>query len=242
MRAIWTIYQRELSRRFTSLVAYLVSATFLLLTALVFYEDLTLSVTVRPTSPDAVPSFLTLGMVIFAPILTMQAIAEEKREGTLELLLTAPVTDTAIILGKFLSAWAYFSLLLLITSIYPILLIIIGQQFDIGHAIAAYVGIWLYGGTTLAIGIMFSATTENQIVAAFLSSAALALLFLGNRIGEIIPNISIAATLRQLSLQAHYAGSFAIGVIRFEDIIFFIGATVFALYISTRAIHAQRVA
>jgi ABC-2 type transport system permease protein len=240
MLAIWTIFRREMIRYFTSLVPYLVAATFLLLTALAFYEDLTLSVTVRSTFPDAVPSFLTLALIFFAPILTMRALAEEKREGTLELLLTAPVTDTAIVLGKFLSAWVYYTLLLLIAASYQIMLIVAGQTPDLGHAIAAHLGVWLYGGASLAIGIMFSATTENQIVAAFLSSSALTLLFLANQIGEILPNVFLANIIRGLSFQGHFAGTFAAGIVRLEDIVYFVGATIIALFISTRAIQAQR--
>jgi ABC-2 type transport system permease protein len=197
-------------------------------------------VTVRATNPGAVPSFLTLALIFFAPMLTMRSLAEEKREGTLELLLTAPVTDTAIVIGKFASAWAYYSLLLMVTYSYQFALIFAGQQPDLGHAIAAYMGIWLYGGAALGIGIMFSATTENQIVAAFLSSSLLILLYLGNTVGEVVPNISLANLLRELSFQGHFSTSFAIGVIRLEDVVYFVGVTVVALFISTRAIEAQR--
>lgn len=240
MYAVWTIFRQDLTRFFTSLILYIVASAFLLLTALSFYADLTFSVTVSPTNPDAVPSFLALALAFFAPIMTMRAIAEERREGTFELLLTAPVTDTAIILGKFLSAWTYYTLLLLVTFGYQYILFAVGQRPDLGHAIAAYMGIWLYGGAALAIGIMFSSATENQIVAAFLSSSTLIFLYLGNLVGEVVPNIELANVLRELSFQGHFATTFAVGVVRLEDMMYFIGVIILALFISTRLIAGQR--
>jgi len=237
---IWTIYRREMARYFTSLIPYIVAAAFLFLTGISYYSDLTLSVTLRSTNPSAVPTFLALALVFFAPMITMRALAEEKREGTMELMLTAPVTDTAIVLGKFLSAWTYYTLLLLVTLVYQYVLVFLRQQPDLGHASAAYLGIWLYGGAALAIGIMFSAMTENQIVAAFLSSSVLIIFYLGTIVGEIVPSIELANVLRVLSFQGHYSTTFAVGVIRLEDIVYFAGVIAFTLFISTRAIEAQR--
>ncbi len=240
MHMIWIIFRREMTRYFTSLIPYIVAAAFLFLTGIAFYADLTFSVTTRSITPSAVPTFLALALVFFAPMITMRALAEEKREGTMELLLTAPVTDTAIVLGKFLSAWAYYTILLLITLTYQYALLFFRQQPDLGHAGAAYMGIWLYGGAALAIGILFSATTENQVVAAFLSSSVLIILYLGNIVGEVVPNIELANLLRTLSFQGHYATTFAVGVVRLEDLVYFLGVMIFALYVSTRAVEAQR--
>lgn len=240
MAAIWTIFRRDIQRYFTSLIHYIVATAFLLLTALTFYADLTFSVTIRAIEPDAVPTFLSLSLVFFAPMITMRAIAEEKREGTMELLLTAPVTDTALVIGKYLSAWTYYTLLLLTSFIYFPILIFAGQQPDLGHAVAAYFGIWLYGGAALAIGVMFSSTTENQIVAAFLSSSTLIVLYLGNLVGEVVPNIELANLLRELSFQGHYATTFAVGVIRLEDIVYFVGVIILMLFVSSRIVEGQR--
>ncbi|MEM6281077.1 MAG: ABC transporter permease [Chloroflexota bacterium] len=241
MRMIWIIFKRELNRYFTSLIPYIVASSFLFLTGVSFYSDLTFSVTTRPIDPAAIPTFLALALVFFAPMLTMRAVAEEKREGTMELLLTAPVTDTAIVIGKFLAAWTYYTLLLMITLSYQYMLVFFMQQPDLGHANAAYIGIWLYGGAAIAIGIMFSATTENQIVAAFLSSSTLIIFYLGSLVGEVVPNIELANLLRILSFQGHFSTSFAVGIIRLEDLTYFVGVIIFALFISTRAVEAQRI-
>lgn len=240
MRPINIILWRELQRQATSLISYLIAAAFLLLTAFWFYYDLSISLTNKATAPAAVPQFLTGALVFFAPMMTMRALAEEKREGTLELMLTAPVTDAAIVIGKFLAVWAFYTLLLLITYSYQWMLLAVGQQPDLGHAIAAYVGVWLYGGAALAIGVMFSASTENQIVAAFLSSTTLMLFYLGDFIGLIVPNVALAALLREISFQGHFSTTFGSGVILLHDIVYFSGVIVLALFISTRTIEAQR--
>lgn len=239
MNGLWTVFRREISQYLTSPVAYLIAAAFLLVTAIVFYSNLTMSVTLSPVNPAAVPASLSFFLVFFAPVLTMRLLAEESREGTMELLLTAPVSARAIVLGKFLSAWAYFSVLLLITLIYQVILILATTP-ELGQSVSAYIGIWLYGGATLAIGLLFSALTENQVVAAFLAISALLLLWLGDLIGAVVSNLQTAQILRALTLQGHYATSFAVGIVRLEDFVFYAAAIVLALFFTIRAVEARR--
>lgn len=239
MRTIWIIFQREVVQYFTSPLAYLMGFAFLLLTGLLFNNDLTVSITVRPADPALIPRFLSLLLVFFAPLLTMRLLSEESREGTLELLLTAPVPDYGIVIGKFLSAWFYFSFLLLLTLVYQIILISIGFP-DLAHTFAAYIGIWLYGGTTLAFGLMFSAMTENQILAAFLGTTTLLLFYLGDLAGEIVSNIELAILLRNLTLQGHFSTSFAVGLIRAENIVYFAGMITIMLYITIQLVESRR--
>ncbi|MBZ0299913.1 MAG: ABC transporter permease subunit, partial [Anaerolineae bacterium] len=123
MRGTWIIFRREVGQYLVSPVAYLIAAAFLFLTGFLFNNDLVVSVTVKAASPAVVPAFLSFALVFFAPVLTMRMLAEESREGTLELLLTAPVHDSDIVLGKFLGAWFYYSVLLLLTLVYQIILL-----------------------------------------------------------------------------------------------------------------------
>lgn len=239
MRGTWIIFRREVGQYFTSPIAYLLAAAFLLLTGLLFNNDLTTSVTVRPASTIVVPSFLTFAMIFFAPLLTMRMLAEESREGTLELLLTAPVKDTDIVLGKFLSAWFYYSLLLALTLVYQAILVSITEP-DLGQALGAYIGIWLYGGATLTVGLLFSAVTENQVVAAFLATAALLILWLGGLAGQIVANIEVARVINQLTLQGHFAASFAYGLLRAEDVAYYAGLMVIMLFITIRVVESHR--
>lgn len=239
MRGIGIIFRREMAAYFTSPIAYAIAAAFLLITGLIFNTNLTFSVTQNPVNPAAVPIALAFFMLFFGPILTMRLLAEEAREGTLELLLTAPVTERAIVVGKYLSAWAFYSLLLLLTVIYQVILVIITQP-EIGQAISAYIGVWLYGGAVLALGLFFSALTDSQVLAAFLSVAALVLLYLAETAGAIIANLDIALFVRTLSLPSHYNGSFAIGLVRFEDVVFFSGFIILMLYGALRALESRR--
>lgn len=233
------IFRREIGQYFASPIAYLIAFAFLLLTALYFNNDLTISVGTKPVDPAIIPNFLAFGMIFFAPVLTMRLLAEESREGTLELLLTAPIPDAAIVLGKFFSAWAYYSLLLLITLIYQFILVGITSP-DMGNVIAAYIGIWLYGGAALAVGTAFSATTENQIVAAFLSSSSLLFLWLGDLAGQVVASVELANFIRTLTLQGHYSPSFAFGLIRLEDVAYFAGLITIMLFITIRIIESRR--
>ena len=233
------VFRREVGQYLTSPFAYLIAAAVLLLTGVLFNRDLVLSMNTRPADPSLVPGVLSFTMIFFAPLLTMRLFAEEQREGTLELLLTAPVSDSSIVIGKFLGAWFYFSVLLLLTLLYQIVLSTITAP-DLGHAFSAYLGIWLYGGATLAVGMMFSALTENQIIAAFLSMVALMLLWLGDAAGQLIANIDVARVVRTLSLQGHFSTSFATGLLRAEDAAFFAGVIAVMIFITIRVVESNR--
>jgi len=239
MSGISLIFRREIAQYFASPIAYLIAFAFLLLTALVFNNDLTVSIETKPADPAVIPTFLSFGMVFFAPLLTMRMLAEESREGTLELLLTAPIREGDIVIGKFLSAWAYYTALLLTTLIYQFILINVTTP-DLGHTIAAYIGIWLYGGATLAVGLMFSSVTENQVVAAFLSMSTLLLMWLGDLAGEIVASVELANLIRKLTLQGHFSPSFAFGLIRAEDAAFFAGIITIMLFITIRIVESYR--
>lgn len=239
MRSTWFIFRREVGQYFSSPLAYIMAFAFLLITGLIFNNDLLASINRKPVDPSLIPQFMAQMLVLFAPLFTMRLISEETREGTIELLLTAPISDQSIVFGKFLSAWFYYTFLLALTFIYQIILLTISSP-DLAHTIGAYLGVWLYGGATLAIGLLFSATTDSQILAAFLSTSALTLLYLGDIAGEIVSNIDIAQILRNLTLAGHFTTSFAIGLIRLEDIIFYCGIIVIALYITIRLIESRR--
>lgn len=239
MRGMWIIMRREIGQYLVSPVAYLIAAAFLLLTGLIFNNDITVSLTTSAASPSVIPAFLTFALVFFSPLLTMRMLAEENREGTLELLLTSPVRDSDIVIGKFLSAWFYYSLLLTLTLIYQVILIAITQP-DLGTAASAYIGIWLYGGATLAVGLFFSALTENQVVAGFLSTAALLMLFLGGLAGQIVSNLDLARLINSLTLQGHFNSSFVYGLLRAEDVAYYAGIIAIMLFVTIRVVEWQR--
>jgi ABC-2 type transport system permease protein len=252
MRSIWVMFKRELSQYFISPIAYMVAFAILVLIGLNFNSDLESRV-INGRVPDGTVALQNFAffMVFFAPLLTMRLLAEEAREGTLELLLTLPARDSEIVLGKFLGAWVYYSCILALTIAYPIALASITtfssdpihSDMDIGPVISSYLGIWLFGGATLAVGIFFSAITENQIVAGFLSMSILFILWLGDLAGLLPASIistEVARALRVISLQSHYSTSFVIGVIRFEDVVFYCGIMAVMLFATIQVLESRR--
>jgi ABC-2 type transport system permease protein len=236
----WIIFRREMLQYFVSPIAYLIAFGFLLTTALLFNGDLLLSINTQALDVTLIPNYLMGALTFFAPLLTMRLLAEERRETTLELLLTAPVDEMAIVLGKFLGAWAFYTLLLLLTFSYQLIILSLNQSPDLARSLSAHIGIWLYGGATLAIGMVFSALTENQIVAGFLATAALTLLYAGDLAGQVIANIEIARLVRELTLPGHFSTSFAAGLVRGEDIVYFCGLIVVMLYITIQIVGSHR--
>ncbi len=235
------IFKRELRGYFGSAIAYLVAVAVLFLAGMVFMIDLRDRNGSLPADGTVVLSFFAFLMIFLAPLLTMRLFAEEMREGTLELLLTMPIRDPEIVLGKFLGAWAFYSLLLLCTGVYTVILVAVGNP-DFGAVISGTIGLWLYGGALIAVGMLFSALTENQIVAAFLSIAALMILWLADSVGNLFANmgVGLAEAIRTLSLRSHQSTSFLIGIIRPEDIVFYVGLMTVTLFIATQVVAARR--
>ncbi len=241
MHGTWVIFKRELRGYFGSTIAYLVAVAILFLGGMVFMIDLRDRNGILAADGTVVLNFFSFVMVFLAPLLTMRLFSEEMREGTLELLLTMPIRDPEIVLGKFLGAWAFYSLLLLLTVVYTIILLVVGNP-DFGAVISAYIGLWLYGGAVIAVGMLFSALTENQIVAAFLTIAVLMILWLADSVGNLFANmgIGLAEAIRTLSLRSHQSTSFLIGIIRPEDIIFYVGLMTVMLFVATQVVAARR--
>ncbi len=233
------VFRRELAGYFTSPIAYLVAFAVLLLNGLVFNGDLGARNGVTQTDGTVVLRWLAELTIFFAPLMTMRLLAEENREGTIELLMTLPVNDTDIVIGKFLGAWAYYSVILVLTFVYQGILIWLAPP-DIGATISAYIGLWLFGGAALAVGLLFSAITENQIVAGFLSVAILMVLWLADQSGSLVANRNVAQLIRTFSFQSHFVYSFAVGVVRLDDMVFFVGVIAVMLFVTTRLIESRR--
>jgi ABC-2 type transport system permease protein len=239
MRNTLIIFRRELMQYFTSPIAYMVAFAVLVLGALVFNSDLALRNDGKTaTDGTVILRYFALFTLFFAPLLTMRLLAEESREGTIELVMTLPVRDGDIVLGKFLGAWGYYSVVLLLTLVYQLLLVWLSPP-DLGQVISGYIGIWLYGGAALAVGLLFSAVTDNQIVAAFLSIATLLSLWVAADVGGLINNRTIAELIRSFSLRAHF-DSFSVGLVRLADLVFFVGLMTVVLFISTRIVESRR--
>lgn len=243
MSKIFAVFKREVGLYFRSPIAYAISFALLLFLGMLFNSFITQANGSFPADPGFAPNLLTFLMFLIAPLLTMRLIAEETREGTLEVLMTLPMNEGQFILGKFLAAWAYYTVLLLLSVVYYYLLILVGIP-DQGVAFGAYFGAWLYGGAVLAIAMIWSAVTEDQLVAAFLGAATILVLYLAEFAAIWLSGQQvfggIANFIRELGLQAHYSATLAQGIVRAEDILYFLFVMIGALFITTRLVETRR--
>jgi ABC-2 type transport system permease protein len=247
MSKIFAVFKRELALYFRSPIAYAIAFALFLFFGLLYSDRLNQFNQQAPADGvNIVPNLLTFLLFLVGPLLTMRLLAEETREGTLETLMTLPMSEAQFIIGKFLAVWAYYTVILLISVIYHVLLIQVGVP-DAGRAFTMYLGAWLYGGAVLAITMIWSAVTEDQIVAAFLGAATVLVLYLAEiAAGSIasLPDQNVANTLstfvRELGFQSHYDSTMLQGVIRAEDVVYFILMMIGALFITTRIVEVRR--
>lgn len=236
MRAIGVIALKELKAYVASPMAYVIAAIFLAISGTFFVAYL-IGTSYADTS---IKGFLDAGrylMLLFAAILTMRSIAEERKLGTWELLLTAPVRDGDIVLGKFLGSLAILSGMLALTLYYPLLLIVFGDP-DLGPIATSYLGLLLLGGAALAIGIFASSLSANQIVVAAIAGGILfALWFLGIAAG-LVPGRG-GELLSYLSLSHHFT-DFMRGIVDTRAVVYYASVTALFLYLTTRSIETGR--
>ncbi|HZO25968.1 MAG TPA: ABC transporter permease [Chloroflexota bacterium] len=228
------IAERELKSFFVSTVAWVIAAAFMAITGLLFAVLLL-------NSNDASLRFLFSNLsVIFlfvAPFLTMRLLAEEIRLGTVELLLTNPVRDVEVVLGKFLGVFGFVLVMLAMTLYYPALLYIFGAP-DPGPMATGYLGVVLQAAAFLAIGLATSSTTENQIVAAFLAFAINLVLWLSESVSQFV-GPPLGAALKFLSITSHFQ-DFSRGVIDTSHLIFFISVIAAALFLTYLSLQTRR--
>ncbi len=234
MRNTVTIALREFKSYLASPMAYIVTGIFLVLTGFFFSIS---SATYYETS---IKGFLGIGsilLLLLASVLTMRLLAEERKMGTLELLLTAPVRDSEVIVGKFLGSLGIITVMLALTFYYPILLWLFGDP-DWGPIATGYLGLFLLGGVALAVGLFASSLTSNQLVAAVVAGGILfALWFLGTA-ADLLPE-SLGGVIGYLSLSYHFP-DFMRGVIDTRGIIYYLSITVLFLFLAIRSLESSR--
>jgi len=234
MRNVNIILAKELRSMFNSPTAYIVMVVFLLLAGWFFTNTLFLNNVASLRSIFETIPFLLL---FFAPAITMRTISEERKVGTIELLLTKPVRDHDIILGKFLAVWLFFGLTLLPTLVYLITLMFIGSV-DPGPVIGGYIGLLLMGAGFLALGIVGSALTENQVVAFIVSFLIVFVFFIIDKVIPFLPS-SLASIVQYLGIEYHFA-NIARGVIDTRDIIYYLSLIGFALLIGVALLERRK--
>jgi ABC-2 type transport system permease protein len=230
MRAIWIITKRELASFFDSLIAYILLILFLGISGFftwLFGSDIFL---VGQASLRAFFSIAYWTLFFFIPALTMRLLAEEKRSGTIELLLTRAVTDRQVVVGKFLSTLLLITIALAFTLPYVITVSSIGNM-DTGGVVCGYLGLLLMSATYISIGLFASSITHNQIVA-YLSTLTIGLFF--HLLFDLLAG-SFTGFLGQLfnmlSLSVHFE-SISRGVVDSSDLIYFLSLIFIGLFLS----------
>ncbi len=231
MNAIWIIAKKELSGFFNSLVAYILLIAFLGFTGFFTWLNGNGDVFFRKQADLRVFfSIASLTLFFFIPAITMRLIAEEKKTGTIELLLTKAVTNREVVLGKFLAALLMVLIALLFTIPYYITVSKLGN-FDHGASLSGYLGLVLLSSAYIGIGLFASSITNNQIVS-FLLALLLGICF--HFLFGIIASISsgwIAELFNTLSLTNHF-DSISRGVIDSKDIVYFLSVTFLGIFLS----------
>lgn len=231
-----TIAGRELRAYFFSPIAYIVIGMFVLFVGIVFFF-LFGSLVLRKATLQ--PLFTTMSMLLplVAAAISMRSFAEEKRQGTLELLITQPVRDGEVIAGKFLGAFGLLAAALLATISYPIMMSRMGD-LDMGPVIGGYLGLLLGGGAYVSIGMLVSSYSKDQINAFFISVIIGYILFMLDK-GLIFMGVTLVPVIEYLCVDYHFK-SIARGVLDSRNIIFFASLITACLMATSRSLSSRR--
>jgi len=215
---------------FSSPIAYVVMTVFLLIMGYSFTLSLFLS-----HQPSLVHVFFQIFVLFMltGPLITMRLVAEERKLRTLEVLLTAPVSEIDIVLAKFIASMSLFVLMLLLSCAYAVVLAYFGDP-DLGPIYSGYLGLLLFGATVVGTGLLASALASNQIVAALIALSVFLLFWIIDNFGMLLPS-PFDTLVVNLSLAVHFR-PFAVGSVYLSDVGFFLSAALLTLLLSVRAL------
>ncbi len=235
MKSIYFITRRELGRYFNSPVAYVVVMLFLVITGalfwLTFFEEVSL-LSLRNFFGQA-PLFLAF----FCPAITMGSFSTERRAGTLELLMTMPVSEFQIVAGKYVAAMVLLGVVFSMTLVYPATLQLLGD-LDWGAVAAGYLGLMLLGGAYVAIGLMASSWTRDQVVAILSGFAICFFLYLVAQLAA--PVDGTVARIVEYSSTSYHFDHLSRGVVDLRNVVYYLSLIAVALTITTVSIGARR--
>ena len=253
MRNIVAIAHKELRSYFASPIAYVVVGFFALLFGYFFVSTLSVMVSLSMQAgmfgggPQSINinefmlrpllSNTAIILLFFLPFVTARAYAEEKKSGTIELLLTSPLSDLEIILGKFLGALALFVLMLAVTAVHMTVLFWYGEP-ELGPMLSAYLGLLLMGASFISVGLLVSSATRNQIVAGVTTFALLLLFWVMTWMADSVGPTG-QAVLTYLSILEHF-DDFSKGVIDTKHVTYYVSFIAFGLFLTTKAVDTER--
>ncbi|MCX6122435.1 MAG: ABC transporter permease [Ignavibacteriales bacterium] len=231
---VGTIFKKELRSYFNSAVAYVVIVVFLAIVGWMYTSSMFL---INVASLRMMFELIPLVFLFVVPAVTMRLLAEEKKAGTIELLTTKPLHDWEIVAGKFLAAWALIGFALLPTLIYYITVVFLGD-IDNGPVIGGYLGLLFMAGVYVAIGLLASSLTENQIVAFIVGLLLMFVFYMMDKVLIFVPDF-MTSVVEYLGIDFHFS-NIARGVIDSRDIVYFGSVLGFTLYLSVISLERRK--
>jgi ABC-2 type transport system permease protein len=244
MRKLLALVNRELLAYFSSPLAYVVLTAFLFVNGYVFY--LIVAFLNDPRTPAMAPLKLIFGGTIFfwlyllfvVPVITMRLLAEERRSGTLEVLLTSPVSEGQVVAGKLFAAFVFYVFLWVPTLAY-VAILASRARLDYGPVASGYLGIALLGAMFLSVGLLTSSLVRNQIIAAILAFAILIVLFSLGLVENLVTNATLKGALGYMNLWNHM-DDFGRGIVDTRHVVYNLSLTGFFAFLATRALEASK--
>jgi ABC-2 type transport system permease protein len=228
------ISKREIRTYFNSPVAYIVITVFTIVFAFFFFNGLFVE---KQADMRGLFNLAPLMFCFFAPAITMRLLAEEKGSGTIELLITMPVRDWEVVVGKWLAAMAVLAVTLGLTMVFAITVSRLGP-LDKGPAVAGYFGLFLMGGAYIAIGVMASSFARNQVVALITSFGICFALFLFGKVMPFVPE-KLQPIVAYLSTDTHFE-NVSRGVIDSRDVIYYLSVIAVTLLVATTSLESRK--
>jgi len=236
MRNVVPLTERELVASFFSPIAYVVGCVFLLFSGWYFVTQ----VLVPGNEASMRPLFeaMTAILVFAVPLLTMRAVAEELSSGTIETLMTAPVTDAEVVLGKFVGVLLLYAALLL-TTLPHVIILLAYSAAPIGVIVFGYLGLLLIGALYISVGLFASCCTRHQLLAAVIAMAILSIFtFLVDYFAELA-GPGLRGVLMAVNVPAYF-DEFTKGILDTKSVVFFVTTTVFFLFLATKVLESKR--
>lgn len=244
IRNLWPLYRKEVNAVLLSPIVYIFTAVFLVVTGFFFY----FAIAGAAQSPERGMSFavrmiysnVSIVLLFFAPAITMRLFSEEGRSGTIETLMTAPVSDLQVVLAKFYAGLTFYCIMLLPTLAYvAILKKVAGPAgIDLGPVLATYLGLVLMGALFVSLGLFFSSLTHNQIIAFAITLAAFLLLWVVGMAGRDKTGLGYQI-LAYLGMFEHVE-DFIKGLVDTRNIVYYLSATVFCLFLTVRSVESRK--
>lgn len=243
MRKLLAIIEREWRAYFLSPLAYVILAAFLLVNGYIFYIIVNYLNSPGAAKGQALPflftnTFFWFFTLFVVPIISMRLFAEERKAGTLEMLLTSPVSEATVVLGKFLGALLFYVSLWLPTLVY-VAILRAQTPIDLGPVAASYLAILMLGGFFLSVGTFASTLTKNQIIAAILSFAMLIVIFSAGLLQNLVTDPTMREQLSYFNLWEHME-EFTKGVVDTRRVVYYLSGMAFFLFLTTVSISTKK--